>query len=82
MWIVDDMYGYDMNTGEVEYVDDQPEAPGELHGYFVLSTVGNATISSIDASKALVRELLPHSIMLSECGIQQLSSLPSFHSDQ
>ena len=40
-------------SGEAEYVDDQPALPGELHGYYVLSTEGNATISSIDASKAL-----------------------------
>ena len=37
-------------------MDDQPALPGELHGYYVLTTVGNGTIASIDASKALVRE--------------------------
>ncbi|XP_043236080.1 indole-3-acetaldehyde oxidase-like isoform X1 [Amphibalanus amphitrite] len=40
-------------SGEAEYLDDQHEAPGELHGYYVLATVGNAVISSIDASQAL-----------------------------
>ena len=41
-------------AGEAEYVDDQPALPGELHGHYVLSTIANAKIGNIDASKALV----------------------------
>ena len=40
--------------GEAEYVDDQPALPGELYGHYVLSTMANAKIGNIDASKALV----------------------------
>ena len=35
-------------------MDDQPALPGELYGHYVLSTVANAKIGNIDASKALV----------------------------
>lgn len=35
-------------------MNDMPEQLGELHGAFVLSTVGNAGIASIDPSAALV----------------------------
>ncbi|KAK3581541.1 hypothetical protein CHS0354_031882 [Potamilus streckersoni] len=41
-------------TGEAEYVNDIPLQPGELHAAFVISTVGNAKIQSIDASAALL----------------------------
>ncbi|XP_043246690.1 abscisic-aldehyde oxidase-like [Amphibalanus amphitrite] len=40
-------------SGEAEYVDDQPALPGELYGHYVLSTMANAKIGSVDASKAL-----------------------------
>ena len=43
-----------LSSGEAEYVDDQPALPGELYGHYVLSTVANAKIGNIDASKALV----------------------------
>ena len=41
-------------SGEAQYVDDIPLRPDELHAAFVLSTVGNCRIESIDASAALV----------------------------
>ena len=41
--------------GEAVYIDDIPEFPGQLEAAFVLSTVGNAKLASIDASEALVR---------------------------
>ncbi|XP_053383770.1 uncharacterized protein LOC123535779 [Mercenaria mercenaria] len=39
--------------GEAVYVDDIPAYPGQLEAAFVLSTVGNATLQSIDATDAL-----------------------------
>ncbi|KAL4223518.1 hypothetical protein ACF0H5_016989 [Mactra antiquata] len=39
--------------GEAEYVDDIPSQTGQLEAAFVLSTVGNATIESIDSTDAL-----------------------------
>lgn len=41
-------------TGEAEFVNDIPWRANELHGAFVSSTVGNATIASVDPSAALV----------------------------
>ncbi|KAB7507051.1 hypothetical protein Anas_02028, partial [Armadillidium nasatum] len=41
-------------SGEAEYLDDIPYLPGELHGYFVQSTIAKGKIKSIDASKCLV----------------------------
>lgn len=43
-------------SGEAEYVDDQPAAPGELYGYYVLSTVAKAKINAINATKALAMD--------------------------
>ncbi|KAB7507046.1 Indole-3-acetaldehyde oxidase [Armadillidium nasatum] len=40
-------------SGEAEYLDDIPFLPGELHGYFVQSTIGRGKIKSIEASKCL-----------------------------
>ncbi|RXG57174.1 Xanthine dehydrogenase [Armadillidium vulgare] len=40
-------------SGEAEYLDDIPYLPGELHGYFVQSTIARGKIKSIDASKCL-----------------------------
>ncbi|OXA40303.1 putative aldehyde oxidase 1 [Folsomia candida] len=45
---------YDKVKGEAEYINDIDPEFGELFGAFVLTTVANATISSIDASEALV----------------------------
>lgn len=41
-------------SGEAEYLDTQPPLPGELSAQLVHSPLGNATISSIDPSAALV----------------------------
>ena len=41
-------------AGEAEYVNDIPKYKQELCGSMVLSSVGNATIDSIDPSPALV----------------------------
>ncbi|XP_035716520.1 indole-3-acetaldehyde oxidase [Folsomia candida] len=41
-------------SGEAEYINDIDPEFGELFGAFVLTTVANATISSIDASEALI----------------------------
>jgi len=41
-------------SGEAQYTDDIPLLPGELHAAFVLSTVANCQLDSIDPSKALV----------------------------
>ncbi len=43
-----------MFLGEAEYVNDIPKMNGELAGAFVLTTVGNARLKSVDASEALV----------------------------
>ncbi|XP_037080516.1 xanthine dehydrogenase-like [Pollicipes pollicipes] len=40
-------------SGEAEFVDDQPTVPGELYGYYVLSTVGDAQLKVVDGSAAL-----------------------------
>ena len=48
-------------SGEAEFIDDQPALPDELYGHYVLSTIANAKIDSIDASKALVRLALMYS---------------------
>lgn len=37
---------------------DIPKQEGELHAAFVVSTEGNATIASMDASEALVRTII------------------------
>lgn len=42
-------------TGEAVYMDDIPAYPDQLEAAFVLSTVGNAKLGTIDASEALVR---------------------------
>jgi len=41
-------------TGEAQYINDIAPAPGELQAAFVVSTVGNAKIASIDVSQAEV----------------------------
>jgi len=41
-------------AGEAEYTNDVPQAPGELFGAFVLSSVGNATLDTIDTTTAMV----------------------------
>lgn len=41
-------------SGEAQYVNDIHEQLGELHGAFVLSSLGNAGIDSFDPSGALV----------------------------
>lgn len=40
-------------SGEARYLDDIPALPGELHAAFVLTTVANAKIKSIDTEEAL-----------------------------
>ncbi|KAH9639142.1 hypothetical protein HF086_018210 [Spodoptera exigua] len=40
-------------SGEAKYTDDIPTFPKEVHGAFVLSTIGKGRIVSIDPSKAL-----------------------------
>ena len=40
-------------AGEAEYVGDIPEKKGELHGAFVLSNIANATVVSIDTTRAM-----------------------------
>ncbi|XP_047097129.1 indole-3-acetaldehyde oxidase-like [Schistocerca piceifrons] len=40
-------------SGEAEYVNDIPTTSRELHGAFVVTTVGSGTIQSIDPSEAL-----------------------------
>lgn len=41
-------------TGEAQYINDIREELDELHGVFVVTSVGNASIKSIDASQAKV----------------------------
>ena len=45
-------------AGEAEYVNDQEPLSDELHGAFVLSTVGRAKLKAVDASAALVSGLV------------------------
>ncbi|CAL8110876.1 unnamed protein product [Orchesella dallaii] len=40
-------------SGEAKYINDICSELAELHGAFVVTTVGNATIKSVDASEAL-----------------------------
>lgn len=40
-------------TGKAEYINDTPAQQHELHAAFVISTVGNAKLQSMDPSKAL-----------------------------
>jgi xanthine dehydrogenase molybdopterin-binding subunit B len=40
-------------AGEAEYVGDIPERKDELHGAFVLTSRANATVVSIDTTRAL-----------------------------
>lgn len=42
-------------SGEAEYVNDIRAELGELFGVFVVTTVANATLKSVDATEALVR---------------------------
>ena len=42
-------------SGEAEYVNDIPSFPGELTAFFVLATIGNCDLDTVDASAALVR---------------------------
>ncbi len=42
-------------SGEAEYINDIPAFPGELTGIFVMATVGNCDLDTVDASAALVR---------------------------
>ena len=41
-------------SGEAKYTTDMPTLPEEIHAAFVLSTVGNAKILSVDPTPALV----------------------------
>ena len=41
-------------SGEAKYTTDVPTLPEEIHAAFVLSTVGNAKILSVDPTPALV----------------------------
>lgn len=41
-------------SGEAKYTTDVPKLPEEIHAAFVLSTVGNAKIMSVDPTPALV----------------------------
>lgn len=41
-------------SGVTRFLDDQRPAQSELYAAFVLSTVGNAVIDTVDASQALV----------------------------
>lgn len=45
-------------AGEAKYIVDIPYLSNELHGAFVVSTIGSCQIDSIDASKALVNRTL------------------------
>ena len=40
--------------GEAEYIDDIPKYPNEAHAAFVLASVGNCELDTIDPSPALV----------------------------
>ena len=44
-------------AGEAEYVNDLPVVQGELHAAFVLTSMANCEIASIDPKQALVRFL-------------------------
>jgi xanthine dehydrogenase large subunit len=43
------------SAGEAEYINDIPDLPGVLHAAFVLTTVAQGYVDSIDPSEALVR---------------------------
>lgn len=47
-------------VGEAEYGDDQQKMHGELYGVFVQTTVANAKIVSVDATRALVSHSHPN----------------------
>lgn len=47
-------------TGEAEYSDDLPTLPNEVFAAFVLSTMVNGHIESIDGSEAMVCEVQNH----------------------
>ena len=47
-------YIWFQTTGKAEYINDTPAQQHELHAAFVISTVGNAKLQSMDPSKALV----------------------------
>ena len=42
------------SLGEAQYIDDIPIRGDELHGAFVVSTIGNCQLDSIDPFNALV----------------------------
>ena len=46
-------------SGEIQYTGDIPHKQGELHGAFVLSSIANCDIVSVDPSEALV-SISPH----------------------
>ena len=41
-------------TGEATYIDDIPKYPNEAHAAFVLASVGNCELDTIDPSPAVV----------------------------
>ena len=47
-------YIWFQTTGKAEYINDTPAQQHELYAAFVISTVGNAKLQSMDPSKALV----------------------------
>jgi xanthine dehydrogenase/oxidase len=46
--------GQSQCSGEAQYVNDMPSFPGELTAIFVMATIANCDIDTIDASAALV----------------------------
>lgn len=46
--------GQSQCSGEAEYINDIPNFPGELSAYYVLASVGNCDLDTVDASAALV----------------------------
>ena len=46
--------GVIQTAGEAEYVNDIPQVNGELHAAFVLTSVANCDIVSVDTAEALV----------------------------
>ena len=51
-------YIWFQTTGKAEYINDTPAQQHELYAAFVISTVGNAKLQSMDPSKALVCTLI------------------------
>ena len=52
LFIMIDLKTY--TVGEAEYIDDIPKNPNEVHAAFVLATIGNCELDTVDPSPALV----------------------------